>query len=133
MRFFHQPILLILPFHCSPFLRSSALDYPLSDTSVRSAYFLGQRYKASSAEFLGPYTKYLPAPKQARTSKTFSSLHPSLNSFVSNSRRVEVTAHSKPNSITPARIEKRHLHRQNSSDAHLFTHTFAERNVRVER
>src|SRR5262245_50052237 len=42
---------------------SSAMTFPLSDTSIRSAYFLGQRYKASCGLFLGPYTKYLPAPK----------------------------------------------------------------------
>jgi hypothetical protein len=40
-----------------------ALDSPLSDTAIRSAYFLGQRYKASPGEYLGPYTKFLPTPK----------------------------------------------------------------------
>ena len=40
-----------------------AFDSPLSDTAIRSAYFLGQRYKASPGEYLGPYTKFLLAPK----------------------------------------------------------------------
>lgn len=42
---------------------ASAFDSPLSDTAVRSAYFLGQRYKADPGDFLGPYTKFLPTPK----------------------------------------------------------------------
>lgn len=40
-----------------------AYDYPLSDTAVRSAYFLGQRHDISMALFLDRYTKHLPFPK----------------------------------------------------------------------
>ncbi len=40
-----------------------AFDFPLSDTAVRSAYFLGQRHDLSMAQFLDRYTRYLPAPK----------------------------------------------------------------------
>lgn len=43
--------------------RTSALTFLLSDTTIHSAYFLGQRYKASPGEFLAPYTKFPPAPK----------------------------------------------------------------------
>jgi hypothetical protein len=42
---------------------SFALNFPLSDTSARAAYFLGQRHDASMGEFLARYSKHLPAPK----------------------------------------------------------------------
>ena len=40
-----------------------AFDFPLSDTAVRSAYFLGQRHDLSMAKFLDRYTRHLSAPK----------------------------------------------------------------------
>ena len=42
---------------------SGAFDFPLSDTAVRSAYFLGQRHDISMAQFLDRYTRHLRAPK----------------------------------------------------------------------
>lgn len=42
---------------------ATAFYSPLSDTAVRSAYFLGQRYKGSTGLFFEPYTRNLPAPK----------------------------------------------------------------------
>ena len=42
---------------------SSAYQSPLSDESVREAYFLGQRRDESMAAFLSKYTKFLPPPK----------------------------------------------------------------------
>jgi hypothetical protein len=46
-------------------LSSPCLAYqsPLSDQSVREAYFLGQRRDESMAAFLNKYTKTLPTPK----------------------------------------------------------------------
>jgi hypothetical protein len=41
-------------------LPATAFDAPLSDESVREAYFLGQRHDAS---FLAKYIKFLPPPK----------------------------------------------------------------------
>lgn len=38
-------------------------DFPLSDTAVRSAYFLGQRHDLSMAQFLDRYTRHPPPPK----------------------------------------------------------------------
>ena len=40
-----------------------AFQSPLSDESVREAYFLGQRHDESFAHFLEKYTKQLPPPK----------------------------------------------------------------------
>jgi hypothetical protein len=50
---------------CAFFLMSpaSAFQFPLSDTSSRDAYFLGQRHDNSVGEFLAKYSKHLPAPK----------------------------------------------------------------------
>jgi len=89
MRSSTSPILLILAVSLLAVPPSSALDYPLSDTSVRSAYFLGQRYKASSAEFLGPYTKYLPAPKTGPYIENVQLLTPFAQLVREYSRRVE--------------------------------------------
>lgn len=41
----------------------SALQFPLSESAARSAYFLGQRHDNSTAEFLARYSKHLPPPK----------------------------------------------------------------------
>src|SRR5713101_8892218 len=40
-----------------------AFQSPLSDQSVREAYFLGQRRDDTMATFLNKYTKFLPPPK----------------------------------------------------------------------
>jgi hypothetical protein len=40
-----------------------ALDYPLSETAARTAYFLGQRRDISMGDFLARYSNHLPAPK----------------------------------------------------------------------
>jgi hypothetical protein len=48
--------LLLTPF-------SFAFDTPLSDQSVREAYFLGQRHDGTSGRILENYTKHLPPPK----------------------------------------------------------------------
>lgn len=40
-----------------------AFQSPLSEESVREAYFVGQRHDESFARFLEKYTKQLPAPK----------------------------------------------------------------------
>jgi hypothetical protein len=45
---------------CQPVL---AFQSPLSDESVREAYFLGQRHDETFARFLDKYTKFLPLPK----------------------------------------------------------------------
>src|SRR5437899_12859367 len=45
----------------SPF--SFAYQSPLSDESIREAYFLGQRHDESFASFLGKYIRPLPPPK----------------------------------------------------------------------
>src|ERR1700747_674435 len=45
---------------CAPCL---AYQTPLSDESVREAYFLGQRRDEAMAAFLNKYSKYLEAPK----------------------------------------------------------------------
>lgn len=42
---------------------SFAFVFPLSETSARAAYFLGQRRDASMGEFLVRYSKHLPAVK----------------------------------------------------------------------
>jgi hypothetical protein len=41
----------------------SAFDAPLSDESVREAYFLGQRHDEKISLFFETYRRYLPAPK----------------------------------------------------------------------
>ncbi|HLK03173.1 MAG TPA: hypothetical protein VKT53_01940 [Candidatus Acidoferrum sp.] len=41
----------------------SAYQYPLSETSSRSAYFLGQRHDETTGEFLARYSKHLPPPR----------------------------------------------------------------------
>lgn len=41
----------------------SALQFPLSETASRSAYFLGQRHDETVGEFLARYSKHLPPPK----------------------------------------------------------------------
>lgn len=38
-----------------------SMDYPLSETAARAAYFLGQR--RDIGEFISRYSKHLPAPK----------------------------------------------------------------------
>jgi hypothetical protein len=40
-----------------------AFDSPLSDQTVREAYFLGQRHDESMARLLSRYTRYLPPPE----------------------------------------------------------------------
>jgi len=45
---------------CAP---AVAFQSPLSEESVRDAYFLGQRRDESMARFLDKYTKHLPPPK----------------------------------------------------------------------
>jgi hypothetical protein len=40
-----------------------ALDTPLSNQSIREAYFLGQRHDGSVPRLLDSYTKHLPPPK----------------------------------------------------------------------
>lgn len=42
---------------------SSAFQSPLSEQSVREAYFLGQRHDGTYARLLGKYVKFLPVPK----------------------------------------------------------------------
>ncbi len=44
-------------------LSTAAYDFPLSNQEVREAYFLGQRRDDSTAKFLTPYFKRLPATK----------------------------------------------------------------------
>ena len=41
----------------------SALQFPLSETASRSAYFLGQRHDETVGEFFTRYSKHLPRPK----------------------------------------------------------------------
>jgi hypothetical protein len=41
-----------------------AFQSPLSDESIREAYFLGQRHDGSLERLLSKYTKHLPPPKQ---------------------------------------------------------------------
>jgi hypothetical protein len=55
------PTLFIAPLLVVP--PSFAFDFPLSDTSSRAAYFLGQRHDNSVGEFLARYSRHLPAPK----------------------------------------------------------------------
>src|SRR5215475_6587157 len=43
--------------------QSPAFDTPLSDTTVREAYFMGQRHDESTSKFLDKYYKYLSPPK----------------------------------------------------------------------
>jgi hypothetical protein len=38
------------------------LEFPLSDTAVREAYFLGQRHDQKTSDFLKLYTKSFPLP-----------------------------------------------------------------------
>jgi hypothetical protein len=47
-----------------PSFPSFAFDLDLSDTSVREAYFLGQRRDEKMKAFFAPYSKLLPAPKK---------------------------------------------------------------------
>jgi hypothetical protein len=44
-------------------LPGAAFQSPLSEESVREAYFLGQRHDQALARFLDKYTQYLAAPK----------------------------------------------------------------------
>jgi len=44
-------------------LPASPFQTPLSDESVREAYFLGQRHDGSVARFFDEYAKHLPPPK----------------------------------------------------------------------
>lgn len=64
------PALLLLP------LSLAAYDYPVSDTAVRSAYFLGQRHDLSMLCFLGRYTRHLPLPKSGPDISSISFLTP---------------------------------------------------------
>jgi hypothetical protein len=48
---------------CLSVLSVSAFDFPLSDESVREAYFLGQRHDEKISLFFETYRRYLPAPK----------------------------------------------------------------------
>lgn len=43
-------------------LRAFALSYPLSSTSIRDAYFIGQRNDEQTGDFLGQYVHSLPMP-----------------------------------------------------------------------
>ncbi|MGH9733335.1 MAG: hypothetical protein ACRD8A_01935 [Candidatus Acidiferrales bacterium] len=43
-------------------LRALALSYPLSSTSIRDAYFIGQRNDEQSSDFLAQYVHTLPMP-----------------------------------------------------------------------
>src|SRR5713226_8790424 len=54
-------------------LTASAFDNPLSDESVREAYFLGQRHDAS---FLSNYIKFLPPPKAGPSISSITFLTP---------------------------------------------------------
>jgi len=58
---------------CAP---SFAFQSPLSDESVREAYFLGQRRDESMAAFLNKYTKFLPPPKSGPNIYSVSFLTP---------------------------------------------------------
>ncbi len=42
---------------------AGAYDYPLDSTSIREAYFLGQRYDEKAAKFLAQYIQRPPLPK----------------------------------------------------------------------
>ena len=53
----------ILAVFLSLCLSVSAFDVPLSDESVREAYFLGQRHDEKIYLFFETYRRYLPAPK----------------------------------------------------------------------
>ena len=48
---------------CLSVLSVSAFDVPLSEESVREAYFLGQRHDEKISLFFETYRRYLPAPK----------------------------------------------------------------------
>src|SRR5205823_8474915 len=43
---------------------ASAVEFPLSDTSIREAYFLGQRNDQKTSDFLKLYAKFLPLPQK---------------------------------------------------------------------
>ena len=62
MHHFIRLITCLLLVFCESLL-ASAFDTPLSDESVREAYFLGQRHDGSVARFFDQYSRHLPPPK----------------------------------------------------------------------
>jgi len=46
-----------------PLGSAQAYEYPLSETQIRNAYFLGSGGPAKRAAFLKNYTHYLPVPR----------------------------------------------------------------------
>ena len=65
---------------------------PLSDESVREAYFLGQRRDESMAAFLSKYTKMVPAPKTGPHIYSVSFLTPFALLVDYSSRQLEYSA-----------------------------------------
>lgn len=54
---------LVFPVIVAVAVPAFALNYPLSSTAIRDAYFLGDRRDEQTADFLAGYTHRLPAPK----------------------------------------------------------------------
>jgi hypothetical protein len=78
---------------------SFGFQSPLSDESIREAYFLGQRHDAS---FLTDYIKFFPLPKTGPHISSVTFLTPP-SSLSSPASTPVTTAPSRPSSITAAR------------------------------
>ena len=74
---------------CAPV---SAFQSPLSDESVREAYFLGQHRDESMAAFLKKYTKMLPLPKSGPHISSITFLTPFAQLVEYSSRQLEYSA-----------------------------------------
>jgi hypothetical protein len=69
---------------------SAAFDTPLSDTSVREAYFLGQRHDDSLAQLLNKYVQYLQAPQTGPYIQSVSFLTPYILTAINSSEHVSI-------------------------------------------
>jgi hypothetical protein len=77
---------------CFPY-PSFAFDTPLSDTAVRSAYFLGQRHDGTYGEFLDGYYRHLSPPNSGPYVSSVIFLTPfALMAELSNQQRFGYTA-----------------------------------------
>jgi hypothetical protein len=69
-----------------------AFNVPLTDESVREAYFLGQRRDDSMAKYLAQYKKTLPAPKTGPQIASVEFLTPFAQLVLRSSRRANYSA-----------------------------------------
>ena len=59
--------ILILALALGTALAAAAIDYPLSSTAIRDAYFLGNRNDEQTADYLAKYAHHFPMPPISKT------------------------------------------------------------------